>query len=198
VASRTQDIDLARRQPLKLASVMPFMLTMQATDLPFFAVPGLPSSKASTSVKLPGVDGLRIDMLVPGRTLGAIVRVPELQWAAQSVPYYDYLLEDPERAAMLCGGQCIPLRLPQAARMVWHKLYSSTRRRGFPEKAAKDRSQALTLAAALSGDDARALKKAGRAAPDAMRKAIRPQTKVLLELATDYPELCDVVQDVLG
>lgn len=151
VAARTQDIDLARRQPLKLASVVPVMRSMQATDLPFFAVPGLPSSKASTSVKL------------PGRTLGAIVRVPELPWAAQSVPHYDYLLEDPERAAMLCGGQCIPLRLPQAARMVWHKLYSSTRRRGFPEMAAKDRSQALTLAAALSGEDARALKKAGRA-----------------------------------
>lgn len=198
VSSRTQDIDLARRQPLKLASPLPFMRTMQATELPFFAVPGLPSSKPSTSVKLPGVDGLRIDMLVPGKTLGAIVRVPELQWAAQSIPYYDYLLAAPERAAMLAGAQCIPVRLPQAVRMVWHKLYSSARRRGFPEKAAKDRSQALTLAAALSSDDARALKKAGRAAPDDMLKAIRPHAKVLLEQSADHPELCDVLREVLA
>ena len=198
VSSRTRDIDLARRQPLKLASSLPFMRTMQATGLPFFAVPGLPSNKASTSVKLPGVDGLRIDMLVPGKTLGAIVRVPELQWAAQSIPFYDYLLAAPERAAMLAGAQCIPVWLPQAARMAWHKLYSSARRRGFPEKAAKDRSQALTLAAALSGDDARALKKAGRAAPDAMLKAIRPLTKALLEESVDHPELCDVLREVLG
>lgn len=198
VSSRTQNIDLARRQPLKLASPLPFMRTMQATELPFFAVPGLPSSKPSTSVKLPGVDGLRIDMLVHGKTLGAIVRVPELQWAAQSIPFYDYLLASPERAAMLAGAQCIPVRLPQAARMVWHKLYSSARRRGFPEKAAKDRSQALTLAAALADDDARALKKAGRAAPDDMIKAIRPHAKILLEQSADHPDLCDVLRDVLA
>ncbi len=203
VSSRTQKIglppsDLARRQPLKLASPLPFMRTMQATELPFFAVPGLPSSKPSTSVKLPGVDGLRIDMLVPGKTLGTIVRVPELQWVAQSIPFYDYLLVAPERAAMLAGAQCIPVRLPQAARMVWHKLYSGARRRGFPEKAAKDRSQALTLAAALASDDARALKKAGRAAPDDMLKAIRPHAKALLEQSADHPELCDVLREVLA
>ncbi len=198
VASRTQDIDLARRQPLKLASPLPFMTTMQATGMPFFAVPGLPSSKPSTSVKLPGVDGLRVDMLVPGKTLGTVVRVAELEWAAQAIPFYEYLLASPEQAALLAGAQCVPVRLPQAARLVWHKLYSSAKRRGFPEKAAKDRNQALTLAAALSGDDARALKQAGKAAPDAMLKAIRPQTKLLLAQSADYPELCEVLQQVLA
>jgi hypothetical protein len=99
---------------------------------------------------------------------------------------------------MLAGAQCIPVRLPQAARMVWHKLYSSARRRGFPEKAAKDRNQALTLAASLAGDDARALKKAGRVAPDDMLKAIRPHAKVLLEQSADHPELCDVLREVLA
>lgn len=203
VASRTQKncpppSDLARRQQLKLALPVPFMRTMQATGLPFFAVPGLPSSKPSTSVKLPGVDGLRVDILVHGKTLGAIVRVPELQWAAQSIPFYDYLLAAPEQAAMLAGAQCVPVRLPQAVRMVWHKLYSSARRRGFPEKAAKDRSQGLTLAAALASDDARALKKAGRAAPDDMLKAIRPHVNALLRQSADHPELCDVLHEVLA
>ena len=198
VSARTQDIDLARRQPLKLAAPRPFMSTMQATELPFFAVPGLPSHKPSTSVTLPGVDGLRVDLLVHGKTLGAIVRVPELQWAAQSIPFYDYLLAAPESAAMLAGGQCIPLRLPQAERMVWHKLYSSVKRRGFPEKAAKDRVQALTLAAALAIDDARALKKAGKAAPEEMLKAMRPQLTSLLEKTSEHPQLSDVLKTVLG
>lgn len=197
IASRTQDIDLARRQPLKVATPLPFMHTMLATELPFFALPGLPSTKPSTSIKLPGVDGLRVDMLAHGKVLGAIIRVPKLQWAAQSIPYYDYLLTSPEPAALLAGGQCIPVRLPQAARMAWHKLYSSVKRRGFPEKAVKDRQQALTLAAVLASDDARALKKAGLAAPEEMLKAIRPQTKALLEITAQYPELCTVLKAVL-
>ena len=148
VSARTQDIDLARRQRLKLAAPLHFLETMRATGLPFVAVPGLPSTVPSTSVKLPGVQGLRIDLLAPGEPIGRILSLPELDWAAQAVPYYDYLLDSPESGALLAGGHCIPVRLPQPARFVWHKLYASTRRSGFPEKAVKDRQQALTLAAA--------------------------------------------------
>ena len=138
VTARTQDVDLARRQPLKLAAPTSFMEAIAATKMPFIKVPGMPSHAASTSVKLPGVEGLRVDLLAPGEKLGALVKLPELDWVAQAIPHYDYLLADPQPAAMLAGGQCIPVKLPQAARMVWHKLYSSTERRGFPEKAAKD------------------------------------------------------------
>ena len=54
VAVRTQDVDLARRQRLKLAASVPFLSSMQATRLPFKTVPGTPSHAPSTSVKLPG------------------------------------------------------------------------------------------------------------------------------------------------
>jgi hypothetical protein len=138
VSLRTLDIDLARRQQLKLGAPLPFMATMHATGLPFSAVPGLPSTAPSTSIKPPGVQGLPIDVLAPGKKLGTTVNVPKLEWSAQAIPYYDYLLNTPEPAAMLAGGHCIPVRLPQAGRFVWHKLYSSTQRKGFPEKAAKD------------------------------------------------------------
>ncbi len=79
VAARTQDVDLARRQRLKLATPISFLSSMQATQLPFTEVPGMPSHAASTStsVKLPGRDGLRVDVLVPGRVLGRILPVPE-------------------------------------------------------------------------------------------------------------------------
>jgi hypothetical protein len=198
VASRTQDVDLARRQPLKLAAPLSFMQTVQATELAFVAVPGLPSTKPSTSVKLPGVEGLRIDVLAPGKTLGAIVRVPELQWAAQSIPFYEYLLERPESAAILAGPQCIPVMLPQAARLVWHKLYSNVKRRNFPEKSAKDQQQALMLAAILANDEPRALMRAARAMPEAMLKAIRPQLKTLSEKITGNTELSEIFTKVLA
>jgi len=132
VTARTLDIDLARGHPLKLAAPVSFMETLLATRLPFVEVPGLPATAPSTSVKLRGVHGLRVDLLAPGSRLGSVVRVPELGWCAQAIPHYDYLLEEPEPAAMLAGGHCIPVRLPQAARLIWHKLYASSQRSGFP------------------------------------------------------------------
>ena len=198
IAARTQDLDLARRKPLRLGAPLSFLSTMQATGLPFVAVPGLPSSSPSTSVKLAGVQGLRVDVLAPGKLLGAIVKVPELQWFAQAVPFYDYLLDEPEQAAMLAGGHAIPVRLPQAARFVWHKLYSSTRRQGFPEKSAKDRQQALVLGAVLSNLDELALRQAFIDAPVAMSSPIRPLCDLLLGKAVNYPALCEIFRECLA
>lgn len=198
VAGRTLDIDLARRQPLRLGAPLPFLATLKATGLPFVAVPGLPSTEPSTSVKLPGVQGLRIDVLAPGKKLGATVKTPELQWAAQAVPFYDYLLDAPEPGAMLAGGHCIPIRLPQAARFVWHKLYSCTQRRGFPEKAAKDRQQALVLGAVLADTDSLALRLAFANAPARMVTPVKPILKTLARQASRHPALEEVLCDCLG
>lgn len=198
ISARTLDIDLARRQQLKLAAPLSFLPTMQATGLPFVPVPGLPSSAPSTSVKLPGIQGLRVDVLAPGEQLGAIVRIPELAWAAQAVPYYDYLLEAPEPGAMLAGGHCIPVRLPQAARLVWHKLYSSTQRQGFPEKAAKDQQQALLLAAALVELDPAALPDAYAAAPVSMTARIKPLQAVLVRKTGGHEMLQEILRQCLG
>ncbi len=198
VSARTQDIDLARRQRLKLAAPLHFLKAMQATGLPFAAVPGLPSHAPSTSVKLPGVQGLRVDLLAPGEPIGRILALPELDWAAQAVPHYDYLLDNPEPGALLAGGHCIPVRLPQPARFVWHKFYASTRRSGFPEKAAKDRQQALILAAALNEHDPSALRDAWQAAPAAIREAICPLREQLLAALSAHPETRDTLADCLA
>lgn len=194
VSARTQDIDLARRRQLKLATPLSFLTTLQATGLPFVSVPGLPSSQPSTSVKLPGIQGLRVDILAPGDTLGAVVKLPELDWAAQTVPYYDYLLESPEPGAMLAGGHCVPVRLPQAARLVWHKLYASLHRQGFPEKATKDRQQALILAAVLADAEPGVLPDAYRAMPAAMAGEVGPLAAALAEHAGAYPVLQEALR----
>lgn len=198
VTARTLDIDLARRQKLKLAAPLPFLAAMKDTGLPFVAVPGLPSTAPSTSVKLPGVEGLRVDVLAPGKVLGAAIEVPELEWMAQAIPHYDYLLADAERGAMLAGGHCIPVRLPQAVRFVWHKLYASTQRQGSPEKAAKDQQQALVLGAVLAGIDSHELKTAFEAAPKPMLAPVKPLLNQLAGKAEAHPALVDVLHQCLG
>ena len=198
VTARTLDIDVARRQPLKLAAPLSFLETMKDTGLPFVAVPGLPSTSPSTSVKLPGIDGLRVDVLAPGKVLGATIHVPELAWVAQAIPHYDYLLADAERSVMLAGGHCIPVRLPQAARLVWHKLYASTQRRGSPEKAAKDQQQALVLGAAIAENGSDDLHNAFLAAPKPMRTPIRPLLNQLANKAEAHPALVEILHQCLN
>ena len=198
VAARTQDVDIARNKRLKFAAPLPFLETIKATGLPFVPVPGMPSHTPSTSVKLSGVQGLRVDVLTPGDVLGAIVTVPELEWCAQAVPFYDYLLEDPEPAAILAGGHCIPVKLPQAARFVWHKLYASTQRRGFKEKAEKDRQQALVLGGLIADHEAHLLTDAWQAVPAAMAEAIRPLSNKLVAAAEGHPELQDIFRECNG
>lgn len=140
------------------------------------------------------VPGARTQDIDLAENLGAVVQVPELDWAAQAVPYYDYLLESPERGAMLAGGHCVPVRLPQAARLVWHKLYASLHRQGFPEKATKDRQQALILAAILADAEPGALLAAYRAMPAAMAGEVGPLAAALAEHADAYPVLQEALR----
>ena len=183
-ASRTHDIDLARRQHLKLAGSVSFLSSVRASHLPFVRIPGMPSHEPSTSVKLPGVEGLRVDVLAPGAVLGQTVAVPELDWHAQAVPHFDYLLEDSLPAAMLAGGHCITVMLPQPVRMIWHKLYSSVSRTSDPTKAEKDLRQAVTLAAILVEEESVNLEESFGQAPRVLRNAAsarRPRIEALLE-----------------
>lgn len=136
-------------------------------------IPGLPADEPTTSLKQKGRDGLRVELLAHGRRLGESVPVPQLMWHAQTVPHYDYLLAEPRPAALLAGGHCIPLLLPQPERLVWHKLYASASRRGFPEKAEKDLRQAATLAAILTEQDDDALRDSFDDVPTAMRSTLR-------------------------
>jgi hypothetical protein len=197
ITARTQDIDLARRQALKLAAPVSFLQTVQATLLEFFPVPGLAPSTPSTSVKRPGAEGLRVDLLVPGTALGGVIAVPELAWHAQTVPFFDYLLQAPRAGAVLAGGHCIPANLPDPARFVWHKLYSSTRRHSDTAKARKDLQQAAVLAAVLSDLEDGALEEAAAAAPAEVLEAAHTRLAALQELLASHPTAVEVVHAAL-
>jgi hypothetical protein len=125
------------------------------------------------------------------------VRVPELEWAAQTIPHYDYLLESPEPAAVLAGWHCIPVRVPQAARMVWHKFYSSAKRQDSA-KAAKDRRQGIILAAAVTESEPTALGQAFKDAPSTM---VAPIKRLVVELVSELPghqSAAEIIRDCLS
>lgn len=198
VASKTQDLDLARRQPLKLAMPLSLLETLNATEIEFSQVPGLRPTSPTTSAKRPGRDGLRVDLLTHGPRLGESVAVPELKWHAQTVPHYDYLLHDPAPANMLAGGHCIAIHLPDALRMAWHKLYSSTRRHADRAKAEKDLWQAAVLLAAQVERDAVDLRASFEEAPQEVQKAAMKSRSALDHLLVGHPQARDEVHHALS
>ncbi|MDP9087355.1 MAG: GSU2403 family nucleotidyltransferase fold protein [Pseudomonadota bacterium] len=188
-AARTQDIDIARGRYLKLATPLSFLESLKATHLPFTSIPGMPSTQPPTSIKLPGREGLRIDLLAPGALIGETIEVPELEWHAQTIPHYDYLLRETREAAVLAGGHCIPVVLPSAERMIWHKLYASTHRIHSPAKAQKDLVQAATLAALVVELDGTVLQDSFAAAPADLQKAALARMSELESLLTAHPQV---------
>jgi hypothetical protein len=198
VTPRTQDIDLAGRAGLKLAAPLKFLDALAATKLHFAAVPGVPSNMPSTSVKRPGKDGLRIDVLTHGPVLGQVVPVPELQWHAQTIPHYDYLLAAPRDAVVLAGGHCIAVKLPQPERFIWHKLYSGAARSGAPDKARKDLHQAATLAALLVEQDDVQLADSAAEAPKEVMLAARSRLPTLRNMLHGHPQALEQIEHALA
>ncbi len=198
ISARTQDIDLARRQALKLATPQSFLQTVEATKLKFFPVPGTPNGTPSTAIKRTGSEGLRVDVLAHGKVLGQVVPVPELQWHAQAIPHYDYLLREPRPAALLAGGHCIPVNLPAPERFMWHKLYSSAARNSFPEKAQKDQMQAATLAAVLVEQEDAVLSEGLADAPDAMVALVRKRLPALKRVLARHAQALQQLEEGLS
>jgi hypothetical protein len=198
VAARTQDIDLARRQRLALAAPLSLLDTVAATRLDFVPVPGMGNAAPSTSVKRPGREGLRVDVLTPGRTLGQVVPIPELRWHAQTVPHYDYLLKETRRVALLAGGHCVPVNVPAPERLVWHKLYSSASRSGDRVKAEKDLRQAATLAAILVEVDDVVLEQTLSEIPGEVLVAARSRMPSLKTLLQAHPQALEQMEMALA
>lgn len=198
VTARTQDIDLAARQDLKLAAAQSFIEVLKQTRLPFNPVPGLAPSEPSSSLKLPGAAGLRVDLLTSGAETGRSTPMPMLHWHAQTVAHYDYLLQNPSEAVVLAGSHCIPVRVPAVERFVWHKLYSGVVRRSFPEKAVKDLRQAATLAAALVEQDEEALPASATALPQAMKEAMVAHWKLILGSIGGHGSVQRILERALG
>ncbi len=189
VAKTHEDLELARRQSLKLATKTSLLSTMQATQLPFEEVHNASSKGRATAVMLQG-GGLRVEMFAPGPILGEIVAVPELDWHARATPFYDYLLEGSRPAAILAGGHCIPTTLPNVTRLMWYKIYSSTRSKNLAADE-KDLAAAATLAAITIERDGMVLRESYREAPRILRNAAHSRLPRLEQLLAEHPQARD-------
>jgi hypothetical protein len=190
-AKGLEEVELGRLQTLKLATTISFLSTLQATQLPFAELASTSNKKRPTAVKLPGAGGLRVSLFAPGPILGEIVPVPELEWHAQTVPFYGYLLDGGRPAAILAGSHCIPITLPEVARMVWHRLYASTRRVKDPTSAERDLVQAATLAAILVEQAGAVLRESYREAPRELRNAALSRLPRLEKLLAEHLQARD-------
>jgi hypothetical protein len=146
---RTNDVDLAAVS-LVASPDRPTADAPKALDrlqMGFLPVPSLDPKAPSTSFKVRG-RALRVDFLTPGRG-GRAVPLPGLRTAAQPLPFLEYLLESPERAACLDAGG-FSLLVPSPARFALHKVLVSQERPASEQaKAAKDLAQAAELIAEL-------------------------------------------------
>lgn len=162
---RTDDLDLAAVSLLAASGgEVDAEDALDRLELGFLPVPGLDSRQPSTSFKVRG-GSLRVDFLTPGEG-GKPVPLPRLGTNAQPLPFMDYLIENPERAAVLDSGGFL-VAVPTPARFALHKVVVSTERPSTQEsKAAKD----LAQAAALIGFLAEARRGDLRLAHDALRE----------------------------
>lgn len=168
-AYKTQDIDVARSQPLAVAlpEGMDFARMLKESG--------------------------------PGERLGRVLPVRELRAHAQAVPLLDFLVRDPLDGLVLSPNQVIPVKLPAPERFVLHKLYSSQSRGADRAKVGKDLDQAATLAAVLEDDTPGMLQDAFRKMPAAGReKAKRGALAALKRLEGAHPQAEGALHRIAG
>jgi hypothetical protein len=174
---RTQDIDLARAQPLALALADGSSLEslLKETGLGFVPVPGMPSHKPSASFKLPGSERLAVDLLVPGTRTGEVI--------------FDFLIDEPAASIALSPNQVIPIVVPSPERFLLHKLFSSQSRAGADrDKIRKDLQQTAVLAAALEEETPGRLNDAFRRMPRAGIPRVKRGAQAASKLLVHHPE----------
>lgn len=91
----------------------------------------------------------------------------------------------------------MPVNLPQPARFVWHKLYSSTKRDSDTAKARKDLQQAAVLAAVLAESEGGMLEDAAAAASQEVLQAAKARLPIARELLGAHPGAIEELERVL-
>ena len=185
-AFSTEDVDVARDQPLELALApdVTFETILAESTVALLPVPSLDRKAPATSYKAAGRDRFRVDLLVPARGAEVSVRpVPELRAHAQAMPYLRTLLAHPVDAIALGREGVVPLRVPRSEAFAWHKVLISQLRGATSDKRGKDAAQAAVLLAVLAEDAPDALEAAlgelSRATRDKTRRGLKPVVGLL-------------------
>ena len=151
-SSRTEDVDIAAERSLEVAvpelrSDVPAVL--DSLGMGFLPVPGCSPRAPSTSFRVRG-QPLRVDLVTPARGAeSAPIAIPRLNARAAPLRFLDYLLEQPQPAAVIDGGGVL-VNVPHPARFAVHKLLvAQSRAPAFQSKSRKDVAQAAQVLLAL-------------------------------------------------
>lgn len=201
-AFQTEDVDIARGRRLEIALLddRSFLDILRESTVPLNPIPALDRGGPSTSYKSPGLDRLRVDLLVParGNKMGNKIETragPELRAHATALPYLGYLLEA-SVSAIVVARECVaPVKVPSPERFAWHKMLVSQLRESTSEKRSKDVWQATVLVAVLAEDAPDSLLQAAKALPRGMKGGTRrgaARVRALLE-AGGYSRALEVL-----
>ena len=181
----------------ELFATQPFLDSPLAGTLPL--TPDLVVTAQSglhVAITLPGIAPIPCEVIVAGDDGGTPLSTSPLAWSAITIPDHDYLTTNATRVVMLAGGQCIPVRLPDPAHLVWHQLYASTQHSAA--RADNERHLALSLAAALLAHDPWPLLSAWETPPPTITGPIHPLRETLLTSAAAHPDLQELLADCLN
>jgi hypothetical protein len=163
---QTGDIDIAQFKTVSIAiedTTLPVLETLKEVDKTFRPVPHVNSDRRATSYQTKSK--LRVDFLTPneGPDTDIPQPLPALRTDAQPLQFLDFLIHEPEPAAVLHGAG-IYVFVPAPQRYAVHKLIVSRRRSEGTAKRDKDTLQAEALLELLAQKRPYELKSAWREA----------------------------------
>jgi hypothetical protein len=148
---QTSDVDIAQFTNVSVSvddHTRPMLEVLKEADGSFKEIPRVSHHERATSYMAKG--GLRVDFLTPneGPETDHPQNLPALQTDAQPLRFLDFLIHEPEHAAILHGSG-IYVTVPAPERYAVHKLIVTTRRTTGVAKRDKDLHQAEALIEAL-------------------------------------------------
>jgi hypothetical protein len=143
---QTSDVDIAQFSNVSVAvgdRIPPVLDVLKQVDKTFRPVPHLHKGDVTSYV---GKGGIRVDFLTPnqGRDTDIPKALPAFQTEAEPLRFLDFLISDPEPAAILYAVGIYVL-VPSPARYAIHKLIVSRLRPEGVAKRQKDIDQAASL-----------------------------------------------------
>jgi hypothetical protein len=149
---QTADMDIAQFRDVSVAigdNTPPVLDVLRKIDPTFRDIPSTFGGRHSTSYA--AKSGIRVDFLTSNRGSGTDKpqTLPAFQTDAQSLPFLDYLIYEPEPAVVLHNAG-IYVQVPSPQRYAIHKLIVSRRRPQGTAKGDKDLQQAEALFGVLA------------------------------------------------
>lgn len=201
-AFATEDVDVARNRALSLdlAEGVTFESVLAQSRVALFPIPALDRKQPSTSYSTRGRDRLRVDFVVPTQERAPkVLAVRELRTHAMGLPHLRYLVAETVSGLVMGRHSVVPVRIPRAERLAFHKMLVSQLRSDTSDKRAKDIEQASVLVAILAEQAPAALTDAFAALPRAtLEKTRRGGERVLARLReTNHERAASLLAEVV-